>query len=95
MGNVDIEIYMNNFKGFFKKNPDQLQVLIGNIESDYFFSEIRKLAEKNLSEEKELAPTRTQMIELLVQLNTGKDRKEITKAAKPFIYHHMGKISMN
>ena len=31
MGNVDIEIYMNNFVGFFKKNPDQLKILIGEI----------------------------------------------------------------
>ena len=95
MGNVDIEIYMNNFKGFFKKNPDQLQVLIGNIESDYFFSEIRKLAEKNLSEEKELAPTRTQMIDLLVEMNTDKNKKQITAAVTPFMEHHMGIISLN
>ena len=31
MGNLDIEIYMTNFKGFFDKNPDQLRQLIGDI----------------------------------------------------------------
>jgi hypothetical protein len=95
MGNVDIEIYMNNFKGFFKKNPDQLKILIGNTNSDDFFSEIKKLAEKNLSEEKEIAPTRKQMIDLLVEMNTDKNKKQITAAVTPFMEHHMGIISLN
>lgn len=95
MGNVDIEIYMSNFMGFFKKNPDQLKMLIGEINSDEFFSEIKKLAERNLSEEKEIAPTRKQMIDLLVELNTGKNKEEITKVVEPVMKHYMGTIYLN
>jgi nitrogenase molybdenum-iron protein alpha/beta subunit len=95
MGNIDIEIYMNNFIGFFKKNPDQLKILIGNTNSDDFFSEIKKLAEKNLSEEKEIVPTRQQMIDLLVDMNTNKNKKQISDVVTPFMEHHMGKIIMN
>ena len=36
MKNLDIEIYMTNFKGFFDKNPDQLKQLIGNIDPEKF-----------------------------------------------------------
>jgi hypothetical protein len=95
MKNVDIEIYMSNFMGFFNKNPEQLKTLIGKIDSNYFFSEIKKIAEKNLSEEKEIAPTRKQMIDLLVLLNTDKNKSEITKVVKPFMEHYMGNIYLN
>ncbi len=95
MGNVEIEIYMSNFIGFFKKNPDQLQILIGKLDSEVFYSEIRNLATENLEAEKEVAPTRQQMIDLLVSLNSERKKEEIKKVVTPFMNHHMGQISMN
>lgn len=95
MGNVDIDIYMNNFVGFFKKNPDQLKILIGEINTEDFFSEIKTIAEKNLLDEKEIVPTRKQMVDLLVGMNTNKNKKQITDVVIPFMEHRMGKIIMN
>ena len=95
MGNVDIEIYMTNFIGFFKKNPDQLEILIGDLDSEIFYNEIRKLATENHDSQKEIAPTRQQMIDLLFLLNSGKKKAEVKKVITPFINHHMGQISMN
>ena len=95
MGNVDIEIYMNNFVGFFKRNPDQLKLLIGEINPEDFYSEIKSIAEKNLLDEKEIVPTRKQMVDLLVGMNTNKNKKQITDVVIPFMEHRMGKIIMN
>lgn len=95
MENVEIEIYMSNFIGFFKKNPDQLQILIGKLDSEVFYSKIRNLATENLEAEKEVAPTRQQMIDLLVSLNSERKKEEIKKVVTPFMNHHMGQISMN
>jgi hypothetical protein len=95
MGNVEIEIYMTNFVGFFKKNPDQLKMLIGNFDSDKFYEKVRNLATKNHEEEKEVAPTRQQMIDLLVSTNTERELSDIKKVVKPFMEHHMGKINLN
>lgn len=95
MANVDIEIYMTNFIGFFKKNPDQLKLLIGTIDSEIFYEEVRKLATNNYDSEKEIAPTRNQLIDLLVSLNQDKKVDQIKKDIQPFIDHHMGKIFMN
>ena len=95
MGNVDIEIYMNNFVGFFKRNPDQLKLLIGEINPEDFYSEIKSIAEKNLLDEKEIIPTRKQMVDLLVGMNTNKNKKQITDVVIPFMEHRMGKIIMN
>ena len=36
MGNVEVEIYMTNFVGFFKKNPDQLKILIGDFDDESY-----------------------------------------------------------
>lgn len=95
MANVDIEIYMTNFIGFFKKNPDQLKLLIGTIDSEIFYEEVRKLATNNFDSEKEIAPTRNQLISLLVSLNKDKKEDQIKKDIQPFMDHHMGKIFMN
>jgi hypothetical protein len=37
MSNVDIEIYMANLVKFFDNNPEQLKILIGDIDGDVFF----------------------------------------------------------
>ena len=95
MGNVEIEIYMTNFIGFFKKNPDQLEILIGKLDSEVFYGKIRDLATENLEAEKEVAPTRQQMIDLLVSLNSDRKTEEIKKVVTPFMDHHMGKIPLN
>jgi len=95
MGNVEIEIYMTNFVGFFKKNPDQLRILIGDFDGDKFYEKVRGLATKNHEEEKEIAPTRQQMIDLLLSMNKERELSDIKKVVKPFMEHHMGNINLN
>jgi len=93
MRNLDIEIYMTNFKGFFDKNPAQLTQLIGSIDSEKFFDGVRSIVEENSKdEEKALEPTRKQLIGLILDLNgvTTNIEKVI-----PFMEHHMGLICMN
>ena len=95
MGNVEVEIYMTNFVGFFKKNPDQLKILIGDFDGEKFFEKVRILASKNHEEEKEVAPTRQQMIDLLLSMNNERELSDIKKVVKPFMEHHMGNINLN
>lgn len=93
MKNLDIEIYMTNFKGFFDKNPDQLKQLIGEINPEKFFEGIRDIVEKNSEDdEKPLEPTRKQIIELLVDLNINTAN---VKKVLPYMEHHMGLICLN
>ena len=95
MSNVDIEIYMTNLVKFFDKNPEQLKILIGDNDSNIFFQKIRKIVETNEKDEKELAPTRKQMIEIFLEIKKGPDKKNIEKNVTLFMDHHMGKISLN
>jgi len=95
MSNVDIEIYMANLVNFFDKNPEQLKILIGDINSDVFFQKVRKVCELNDKDKKELAPTRKQMIEIILQIKKGPDKKNIEKNVTLFMHHHMGKVFLN
>jgi hypothetical protein len=93
MKNLDIEIYMTNFKGFFDKNPDQLKQLIGDINPEKFYNGIREIVEENSKEdEKPLEPTRKQIIGLLLDLNIN--TKNVKKVL-PYMEHHMGLICLN
>lgn len=93
--NIDIEIYMKNFEGFFEKNPDQLKQLIGNLNPKTFFLKIRNTVEKNVSEKKQLEPTRKQIIDIIVLMNGGSPVDEKKVKSMPFMNHHMGFIYLN
>ena len=89
MKNLDIDIYMSNFKGFFDRNPDQLKKLIGNAKPEKFFDGIRNIVELNSrDEEKPLEPTKQQIIELVLNLNSP-------KKIPTYFNHHMGDICLN
>jgi hypothetical protein len=93
MRNLDIDIYMTNFKGFFDKNPDQLNILIGSIDSDKFFDGVRHIVEENSKEDdKPLEPTRKQLINLILDLNGDKSNVD---NVIPYMQHHMGLICLN
>ena len=92
---LEIEIYMSQFKGFFSKNPDQLKILIGDVEPESFYVKIRETVEKNVTEEKSVEPTRKQILEILVEINSGVpvDEKKLMKL--PFMEHRRGLICLN
>ena len=93
MGNLDVEIYMSNFKTFFDKNPEQLSQLIGVADPDMFFNGVKKIVEFNSEDdEKPLEPTRKQLIDLIVKLNGDKN---VVDKIIPYMQHHMGLICMN
>ncbi len=91
--NLEIDIYMNNFIGFFDKNPDQLKQLIGNLDPNKFYDGVRNIVESNVkNEDVALEPTKKQLIDLLVVLN-GKTTN--FEKVLPYMGHHMGLICMN
>ena len=92
---VDIDIYMTQFKGFFNKNPEQLTILIGNIDPEKFFDGIRHIVEGNSQkEDSPIEPTRQQILTLIVGLNGG-PKEKVEKRLIPFMKHHMGSICLN
>ena len=40
MGNVDVDIYVNQFISFFDKNPEELKILIGDVDKNEFYLKV-------------------------------------------------------
>lgn len=64
---IDIEIYIKKVISFFEENPNSLYELIGNIDKNLFYREIRSVVEKNDSE-----LTKKQLIDIVVELTGAK-----------------------
>lgn len=74
--NVDLEIYLNNFIKFFKKNPKDLLNLIPKEKEEVFYSKIRERASLNIEEGLNVVLTQKQIIDICVELNRKKEFEE-------------------
>lgn len=75
MKNVDIEIYLNQLINFFENNPNDLMILIGDLQKDEFYKKLRERCEKNLEEGKDIVLSKDQIVSIVVNLKIP----EITK----------------
>lgn len=68
MNNLEIEIYINQLINFFENNENDLINLIGNLQKELFYENLRKECEKNLKDGKDIVLTREQIIDVIVNL---------------------------
>lgn len=79
MKNVDIEIYLNQLINFFENNPNDLMILIGDLQKDDFYKKLRERCEKNLEEKKEIVLSKDQIVSIVVNLKIPKITKQKQK----------------
>jgi hypothetical protein len=72
--NVDVQIYLSNFKSFFNNNPNDLISLIGNNDKDKFFELVEGAVVENYDKGEDLELTKKQLIDIMLILT--KDRVE-------------------
>lgn len=72
--NVDVQIYLSNFKSFFNNNPNDLISLIGNNDKDKFFELVESAVIENYDKGEDLELTKKQLIDIMLILT--KDRVE-------------------
>jgi hypothetical protein len=72
--NVDCEVYISGFINFFEKNPRDLKNLIGEMDKEKFFMEVRIVVYQNFDKGDELTLTQKQLLDILVRLH-GKEKK--------------------
>lgn len=72
--NVDVQIYLSNFKSFFNNNPNDLISLIGNNDKDKFFELVEGAVMENYDKGEDLELTKKQLIDIMLILT--KDRVE-------------------
>jgi hypothetical protein len=90
--NVDIQIYLSNFKSFFNNNPNDLINLIGNGNKDIFFDLVQKSVIENYNRGEDLELTKKQLIDIMLILT--KDRVE-EKVEKFILKGPYGDIILN
>jgi hypothetical protein len=72
--NVDVQIYLSNFKSFFNNNPNDLISLIGSNDKDKFFELVEGAVTENYEKGEDLELTKKQLIDIMLILT--KDRVE-------------------
>jgi hypothetical protein len=94
MKNVDVEIYLNQFVTFFKKNPEELKMLIGNVDEEIFFTRVEEQCNKNLEKGEDVEITRNQILDILVDLRSDEVVPK-SKIEDIFLKTKFGQICMN
>jgi hypothetical protein len=82
MGNVDVDIYVNQFISFFDKNPEELKILIGDVDKNEFYLKVTEQCYFNVENGEEISLTRPQILKIIVKLR----KSEITIFEKTKIY---------
>jgi hypothetical protein len=72
--NVDVQIYLSNFKSFFNNNPNDLINLIGDGDKDKFFELVQESVIENYEKGEDLELTKKQLIDIMLIIT--KDRVE-------------------
>ena len=93
MSSVDIDIQVSQVISFFEKNPNELYVLIGDLDKDYFFKMIKETAQENHDKGEDINLTRSQMIDIVVKMH--KEIKEQRVVNVPFMETPYGDICLN
>ena len=66
--NVDVQIYLSNFKSFFNNNPNDLINLIGDGDKDKFFELVQESVIENYEKGDDLELTKKQLIDIMLIL---------------------------
>jgi hypothetical protein len=66
----EVEIYLNQFMVFFKKNPNDLSSMIGNSLEEIFFEKVREKSILNFKNGEDVTLTRKQILDIVVDLKT-------------------------
>ena len=77
--NVDVQIYLSNFKSFFNNNPNDLINLIGDGDKDKFFEMVQESVVENHEKGEDLELTKKQLIDIMLILTKDKVEEKVEK----------------
>ena len=89
---IDVDVYISQFKTFFKENPDELIKLIGDRPPQHFFDEVYKAAMDNVDQGHDPTLTQQQIIDIVRSIvGTSTTDKEFN----PFFETKVGTFCLN
>jgi len=68
MKNIDCEIYISQLISFFENNPNDLMILIGDLQKKDFFDKLKERCEKNSESGDDYILSRQQIVDIILEL---------------------------
>ena len=68
MKNIDCDVDVSQLITFFDKNPNDLMLLIGDLQKEDFYIKLREQCYKNAEESDDHIITKQQMIDIIIEL---------------------------
>jgi hypothetical protein len=93
MSSVDVDIYMTQLVKFFNDNPTDLNAIIGDLDSDKFYEEVRRQAASNLEKGEDVQLSQSQIIDIVVKLSKRRAEKDFP--SNLYFYSKFGPICLN
>lgn len=95
MKNIDVEIYISQLIRFFDENPNDLMVLIGDLQKKQFYEKLRERCEQNLLEDMDITLTKEQIINVVLELKVYDAPKQKDDLSKIIQKTKFGDIILN
>ena len=96
MKNLEVELYINQFRAFFEKNPNELTQLIGGDYSTLFYEKVEEQCYKNVESGDEVSLTQQQLIDIIVNLkDNGLSHIETNRLKELFQKTKFGYFCLN
>ncbi len=93
--NVDCEIYISGFISFFEKNPKDLKNLIGEMDKEKFFIQVRITVYQNFDKGEEITLTQKQLLDILVKLHKSTEKVKEIEVMVPIHKTKWGEFILN
>ena len=81
MKNVDCEIYVSQLVSFFEKNPNDLMILIGDLQKEDFYNKLKEQCYKNAKETDDHIISKQQIIDIIIDLKIPELNQKDPKSA--------------
>ena len=93
--NVDCEIYISGFITFFENNPKDLKNLIGEMDKEKFFMQVRICVYQNFDKGDEITLTQKQLLDILVKLHKNTEKIKEIEVLVPIHKTKWGQFILN
>lgn len=77
MKNIDCEVYVSQLITFFENNPNDLLVLIGDLQKEDFYNKLKQQCYKNAQEGDDHVITKQQMVNIIIELKVPELIEEV------------------
>jgi len=76
MSNIDCEIYISQLINFFESNPNDLIILIGDLQKKLFYQKLKEQCIKNSLNDGDHVITKSQIMEIIFELKIPELKKD-------------------